>query len=1038
MDNNIKDIARALRGVLPFANLNTRPTNELQSLLSYQNIDDINLQQGKLIIESSISDFILQIQNKYDAAPYGLWIKDAPSPTVGFPLLNITSADGLNTYMRIDSNTGQVGIGTDLPSSALDVQGVVTVNDTIRLDTGDTTVGIDDVYGDIEFYDNDGGTASPGVTARIQAVATSSYGASKLVFSTSNSGGGARTPLTDHVLIDGVGNLGIGTDSPKDKLHIKIGTDLNWQFGYPSSSVTTLAALNDAESAYVTGRIDAGPLELNGQSGGDVNMGGGILFVDTSADRVGIGTVSPNAPLHLESLNSPEFRISRTNNAAATSQPLQISAYAPDASGNTAESFGDIRVIVDDATHGSEDSHWSFRSHNVGTVSEDMVIGYNGNVGIGTSEPTATLTVAGPNTQTSLGGPNALNIMDGNADNEFVTLNFQTGAGGPLAAIGAKAITTGVYPNTVGELHFAVQKLNARFTAMVIDEDRQVGIGTSAPETRLHIGGTSQFIKMDSGTTTHLYLGGENDFFALSHNRHPSTGVIDDAALGVGVIQYENAVGWSFSANTGGAFTNRMSILNDGNVGIGRFTNLQGKLDVDGDLRVTRNIAANTVWEMISLGSDRSLDDYGGLYKDYWRINVVTPGPTTTGEVDDHRFGDLRFSGVTGVNTTYEDRLTIKYNGNVGVGIAALSNWSSDFSPVIQIATPAGGANAITGDGIGNFRFLTNLYLDATGPTWKHYETGAVAVYQMDNGEHIFYGGASGTKDSTANFSQTMLLDVNGRLHLTNNGTPQSLADLNIVTGGSAGGIKLINGVTPSLGTDLGAITFAGVDSANNNVVSEASIVAKSTEAHGPTNAGTELIFSTKPNGTGPGSSPTPRMIIRQGGDVSIEDGNLVVASPHGIDFGATSDGPGTTESELLNDYEEGTYTPTLTSTDGNLVLSYTGSPTNQKGFYVRVGENISVSFKIDATVTTVGTGFLRLSLPFTSDSDAVFRSGGVLCFVRGVTNYGSGLTLNLGPNSSNAGIFGYRDADDFDLDIVTTDLSSSITLHGQITYRSI
>jgi len=71
---------------------------------------------------------------------------------------------------------------------------------------------------------------------------------------------------------------------------------------------------------------------------------------------------------------------------------------------------------------------------------------------------------------------------------------------------------------------------------------------------------------------------------------------------------------------------------------------------------------------MISLGTDRSIDDYGGLYKDYWRINVVTPGATTTGESSQHQYGDLRFSGVTGSNVIYEDRMTIRYNGNVGIG----------------------------------------------------------------------------------------------------------------------------------------------------------------------------------------------------------------------------------------------------------------------------------------------------------------------------------------------------------------------------------
>ena len=41
----------------------------------------------------------------------------------------------------------------------------------------------------------------------------------------------------DYFTVDTSGNVGIGTNSPNDKLHIKIGTNLNWQFGYPNSSV---------------------------------------------------------------------------------------------------------------------------------------------------------------------------------------------------------------------------------------------------------------------------------------------------------------------------------------------------------------------------------------------------------------------------------------------------------------------------------------------------------------------------------------------------------------------------------------------------------------------------------------------------------------------------------------------------------------------------------------------------------------------------------------------------------------------------------
>lgn len=91
--------------------------------------------------------------------------------------------------------------------------GEVTVNDTVRLDTGDTTVSTDDIFGDIEFYDNDGGSTGAGVTAKIQATAASTYGASQLIFSTSSSSGGARTTLTERVRIQSGGGISFNGDT---------------------------------------------------------------------------------------------------------------------------------------------------------------------------------------------------------------------------------------------------------------------------------------------------------------------------------------------------------------------------------------------------------------------------------------------------------------------------------------------------------------------------------------------------------------------------------------------------------------------------------------------------------------------------------------------------------------------------------------------------------------------------------------------------------------------------------------------------------
>ena len=103
---------------------------------------------------------------------------------------------------------GNVDIAGTLTSDGL------TVNDTLRLDNEDTTVDTGDTFGDIEFYDNDGGSASAGVTAKIEAKAASPYGASSLIFYTSSSSSGARTALTEQMQIDAAGNLLVGKTSP--------------------------------------------------------------------------------------------------------------------------------------------------------------------------------------------------------------------------------------------------------------------------------------------------------------------------------------------------------------------------------------------------------------------------------------------------------------------------------------------------------------------------------------------------------------------------------------------------------------------------------------------------------------------------------------------------------------------------------------------------------------------------------------------------------------------------------------------------------
>ena len=81
-------------------------------------------------------------------------------------------------------------------------------------------------------------------------------------------------------------------------------------------------------------------------------------------------------------------------------------------------------------------------------------------------------------------------------------------------------------------------------------------------------------------------------------------------------------------------------------------------------------------------------------------------------------------------------------------------------------------------------------------------------------------------------------------------------------------------------------------------------------------------------------------------GDQTIVNGNLVIAtSGKGIDFSAT---PGTGTSELFDDYEEGTFTPTLL---GATTTTYT----TQTGTYTIIGRQ--VFFQCEIQINSLGNG---------------------------------------------------------------------------------
>ena len=99
---------------------------------------------------------------------------------------------------------------------------------------------------------------------------------------------------------------------------------------------------------------------------------------------------------------------------------------------------------------------------------------------------------------------------------------------------------------------------------------------------------------------------------------------------------------------------------------------------------------------------------------------------------------------------------------------------------------------------------------------------------------------------------------------------------------------------------------------------------------------------------------------------LTLTDGDIALASGHGISFASTSD-VGGMASELLDDYEEGTWTPSYGCTTSNPTITYH----TQVGRYIRIGRFVHCQGRIRTQSVSGGSGSIQLEgLPFTSEAD--------------------------------------------------------------------
>ena len=164
------------------------------------------------------------------------------------------------------------------------------------------------------------------------------------------------------------------------------------------------------------------------------------------------------------------------------------------------------------------------------------------------------------------------------------------------------------------------------------------------------------------------------------------------------------------------------------------------------------------------------------------------------------------------------------------------------------------------------------------------------------------------------------------------------------------------------------------------------------------------------------GGTPADRLSIDTTGNVNVLTGNLAFASGKGIDFSATA---GTGTSELLDDYEEGVWTPTYAPQTGSFTsITYN----SQLGKYTKVGDTVYAFFDLNVVVDPTGaSGTVSIGgLPFFGLQTACF--GGIGAARRFATSFTFG-----GLQTSGTAILPYK-TDTSNLNLVPLDVTDLAT----------
>jgi hypothetical protein len=375
-----------------------------------------------------------------------------------------------NLLRMIVAGDGNVGINTTSPGAKLEIQ---TLRESaIRLSSSDITAGTDELLSAIDFYSND--TGNEGVKASIQVkygdVAANSY-------MTLNTGGN-----TEQVRITKLGNVGIGTISPNQRLDVAGNVVIPYANGYFMDTVGAAASnfiktVNSFETVVGTDRGSAG-----------------FGVFGNSNIRLGFGTDYTTAQTKLTLNTNGLIQFNAYNLTNQTGTPTYM--LGTDASGNVVKVLGgDIPggggTVTGTGVTG-EVAYWTSSTNianNAGMSFSNEQLQIDG---IGGADGFVLPYDENPGySNMSAGG---FGILFREAQDNYITGNAYWYKTGGVAGWRAKYDAQATQLSQAsGEFNFHTAPANGAngaltFTSrMIIKQSGNVGIGTPSPAAPLHV-----------------------------------------------------------------------------------------------------------------------------------------------------------------------------------------------------------------------------------------------------------------------------------------------------------------------------------------------------------------------------------------------------------------------------------------------------------------------------------------------------------------------------------------------------------------------